>query len=102
MQPLLKGGATELHTIAEVWSLVGMDLVGSLKKTHEEKLTMTCYFCKWVHEALAVPEKSAHSRSVLGQILTFEVASEECVRILHSGGNHWITITTVMKTPPIV
>ena len=43
-----------LHPIAvkpEVWSLVGMDLVGPLKKTRKENkfiLTMTCYFSKWV------------------------------------------------------
>ena len=32
---------------------------------------------------------------LLGQTLEFDVASDECVQIIHSGGNHWITISTV-------
>ena len=30
---------------------------------------------------------------ILGQTLSFEVMREEFVQILHSGGNHWITIS---------
>ncbi len=32
---------------------------------------------------------------ILGETLTFKVAVEESVQILHSGGNHWITISRV-------
>ena len=32
---------------------------------------------------------------ILGQRLAFEVQMEEFVQILHSGGNHWITISTI-------
>ena len=32
---------------------------------------------------------------ILGQTLSFEVQTGEFVQILHSGGNHWITISTV-------
>ena len=32
---------------------------------------------------------------LLGQTLAFDVISDESVQILHSGGNHWITISTV-------
>ena len=39
---------------------------------------------------------------LLGETLTFDVASEGCVQILHSGGNHWITITIVSKRPSVV
>ena len=39
---------------------------------------------------------------LLGETLTFDVASEGCVQILHSGGNHWITITVFSKRPPVV
>ncbi len=54
MQPLLQQSSRELQPIpvtADVWSLVGMDLVGSLKKTirgNQYILTMTCYFSKWI------------------------------------------------------
>lgn len=64
MQRLQKSATTELHPIRvepEVWSLVGMDLVGPLTKTkrgNQYILTMTCYFSKWV-EAVALPNKSA-------------------------------------------
>ena len=32
---------------------------------------------------------------LLGQNLRFEVVTQESVQILHSGGNHWLTISTV-------
>ena len=32
---------------------------------------------------------------ILGQRLAFDVETDEFVQILHSGGNHWITISTV-------
>ena len=40
--------------------------------------------------------------SLLGQTLEFDVASDECVQIIHSGGNHWITISTVGTKHPTV
>ena len=50
----MKASTNELHPIAvkpQVWNLVGMDLIGPLKKTSRGNryiLTMTCYFSKWV------------------------------------------------------
>ena len=32
---------------------------------------------------------------ILGQRLAFDVQTDEFVQILHSGGNHWITVSTV-------
>ena len=32
---------------------------------------------------------------LLGQNLSFNVAGDEFVQILHSGGNHWVTVSTV-------
>ena len=66
MQPLLNAPTNELQPVAvkpEVWYLVGMDLIGPLKKTTKGSqyiLTMTCYFSKWV-EAYALPDKTACS-----------------------------------------
>ena len=66
MQRLLKPISSELHPVPvkpEVWSLVGMDLIGPLKKTKKGNqyiLTMTCYFSKYV-EALPLPDKSSQS-----------------------------------------
>ena len=39
---------------------------------------------------------------VLGQTLQFDVVSDGSVQILHSGGNHWITISTVDTKHPTV
>lgn len=39
---------------------------------------------------------------ILGQTLAFDIASEESVQILHSGGNHWVTISTVGTKHPNV
>ena len=39
---------------------------------------------------------------ILGQTLTFDVIREEFVQILHSGGNHWITISTISCPPATV
>ena len=64
LKPLMRASTNELHPIPvnpQVWSLVGMDLIGPLKKTTRGNryiLTMTCYFSKWV-EAFALPDKSA-------------------------------------------
>ena len=63
---MLQNQAHELHPIPvapDVWSLIGMDLIGPLKKSklgNQFILTMTCYFTKWV-EAFALPDKSALS-----------------------------------------
>ena len=32
---------------------------------------------------------------IFGQSLHFDVVREEMVQILHSGGNHWITVSTI-------
>ena len=62
----MRASTNELHPIAvkpQVLNLVGMDLIGPLKKTSRGNryiLTMTCYFSKWV-EAFALPDKSARS-----------------------------------------
>ncbi len=37
-----------------------------------------------------------------GQTLTFDVATDESVQILHSGNNHWVTISTVGTEHPKV
>ena len=39
---------------------------------------------------------------LLGQTLSFAVQEGEGVQILHSGGNHWITVSTVGVTHPHV
>ena len=39
---------------------------------------------------------------LLGQTLAFDVISDENVQIFHSGGNHWITISTVGTKHPTV
>ena len=39
---------------------------------------------------------------LLGQTLSFAVQEGEAVQILHSGGNHWITVSTVGVTHPRV
>ena len=63
---MLQSQAPELHPIpvnADVWSLVGMDLIGPFQVTSQGNqyiLTLTCHFSKWV-EAFAIPDKSASS-----------------------------------------
>ena len=37
---------------------------------------------------------------IYGQSLQFDVVHEEMVQILHSGGNHWITVSTIGSTSP--
>lgn len=37
---------------------------------------------------------------IFGQSLHFDVMREEMVQILHSGGNHWITVSTIGSTSP--
>ena len=37
---------------------------------------------------------------IFGQSLRFDVVREEMVQILHSGGNHWITVSTIGSTSP--
>lgn len=68
-QPVLQAQAQDLKPIPvkpDVWSLVGMDLIGPFKKSqkgHKFILTMTCYFSKWV-EAFPLCEKSAQCVAV--------------------------------------
>ena len=56
----------KLHPISvkpDVWSLVGMDLMGPYHKIsggHQYILTMACYFSKWV-EAYHLLDKTAHT-----------------------------------------
>ena len=33
--------------------------------------------------------------TLLGQTLNFKVMGDEFVQVLHSGGNHWVTVSTV-------
>ena len=35
---------------------------------------------------------------IFGQSLRFDVVRVEMVQILHSGGNHWITVSTIGST----
>ena len=39
---------------------------------------------------------------IFGQSLRFDVVREEMVQILHSGGNHWITVSTIASTSSTV
>ena len=39
---------------------------------------------------------------LLGQNLSFNVGGNEFVQILHSGGNHWVTVSTVGTQCPTV
>ena len=40
---------------------------------------------------------------ILGQTLAFDVVRDDMVQILHSGGNHWITVSTIgVSTPATV
>ena len=64
MNKKLKTSAAELHPIpvkAQIWSQVGMDLIGPLTETpcgNKYVITLTDYFSKWT-EATALPDKSA-------------------------------------------
>ena len=64
MNKKLKTSTTELHPIpvkAQIWSQVGMDLIGPLTETPRSNkyiITLTDYFSKWA-EAVALPDKSA-------------------------------------------
>lgn len=64
MNKKLKTSAAELHPIpvkAQIWSQVGMDLIGPLTETprgNKYIITLTDYFSKWA-EATALPDKSA-------------------------------------------
>ena len=65
----MQAQAQELRPIPvkpDVWSLVGMDLIGPLTKSssgNQYILTMTCYFSKWV-EAFPLPDKSAVAKGI--------------------------------------
>ena len=37
---------------------------------------------------------------IFGQSLRFDIVCDEMVQILHSGGNHWITVSTIGSTSP--
>ena len=45
---------------------------------------------------------SSLQNSLLKQNLSFNVAGDEFVQILHSGGNHWVTVSTVGTQCPTV
>ena len=45
---------------------------------------------------------SSLQNPILGQTLVFDIATDESVQILHSGGNHWLTISTVGEEHPAV
>ncbi len=66
MQPVLQSHAPDLHPVpvaADVWSLVGMDLIGPfavISQGNPYVLTLTYYFSKWV-EAYPIPYKSTIS-----------------------------------------
>lgn len=40
--------------------------------------------------------------TLLGQTPTFDVLTDESIQILHSGGDHWLTISTVGVPHPVV
>ena len=50
--------------------------------------------CLMKHDQDLLPVGSLQN-PLLGQTLEFDIISDESVQILHSGGNHWITISTV-------
>ena len=37
---------------------------------------------------------------LLGQTLNFDIVPDEMVQILHSGENHWITVSTIGSSTP--
>ena len=43
---------------------------------------------------------SSPADPLLGEMLDFEIAPDETFQILHSGGDHWITISTVGTEHP--
>ena len=57
--------------------------------------------CLMKHDQDLLPVGSLQNPS-LGQTLEFDVISDESVQILPSGGNHWITISTVGTKHPTV
>ena len=57
--------------------------------------------CLMKHDLDLLPVGSLQN-PLLGQTVEFDVISDESVQILHSGGNHWITISTVGTKHPTV
>ncbi len=43
----------------------------------------------------AYPVVSGLQDTTLGSTLSFNIMKEEFVQVLHSGGNHWITVTNI-------
>ena len=40
--------------------------------------------------------------ALLGCTLSFDVIKNEFVQVLHSGGNHWLTVSTIGCKPSVV
>ena len=40
--------------------------------------------------------------TLLGCTLSFNVIKNEFVQVLHSGGNHWLTVSTIGCKPSVV
>ena len=89
----LKSSNDVLHPIPvhpEVWYMVGMDLIGPLKKTedgHQYILTMTDYFSKYV-EVVALPNKQAPT--VAGGIFQVYCRQGAPVRIISDQGREFL------------
>ena len=79
-----------------------------LKHSHKEELLEG----KWLNDChihasqqlIKLDPDLQHIRGlqdpIYGQSVHFDVVHEEMVQILHSGGNHWITVSTIGSTSP--
>ena len=96
----LKTSNDVLHPIPvhpEVWHMVGMDLIGPLKKTedgHQYILTMTDYFSKYV-EVVALPNKQAPT--VAGGIFQVYCRQGAPVRIISDQGREFLNEVKVLS-----
>ena len=93
LERLVIRGESVLHSIPvhpEVWYMVGMDLIGPLKKTKDGDqyiLTMTDYFSKYV-ETVALPDKQAST--VARGIFQIYCRQGAPVRIVSDQGREFI------------
>ena len=83
--------------------------IGSVKLTSLDKKTLTCgqwLIDRHIHAAMILMKDlfplSGLQDPVLGETLSFQVCGDEMVQVLHSGGSHWITISTVGTSYPEV